>query len=83
MIKKIACDRLQLSFFNNDKQKHRWENGRCIYCKRTESDLKVHVCDCGCGTLIKEDELTTSFNDKQFIFGHETLDMFENHFKIF
>jgi hypothetical protein len=81
MFKRLACDRLQINLFNEITHKHRWEDGRCVYCKKTQQELVVKMCDCGCRTVIEKTHETLTIKDKHFIYGHETIDMFESiHF---
>jgi hypothetical protein len=56
---------------------HTWKDGRCIHCRVKKKHAKVRACDCGCKGAILEDMQTTRIGTLTFIFGHETLDLFE------
>jgi hypothetical protein len=42
-----------------------------------KSESVVAVCDCGCKTPISPDTETTHYGKLIFIFGHETLNLFD------
>jgi hypothetical protein len=77
----LPCSRShQLSFISSSQpgpKRHRWKNKICIHCGIKKSEAVVYVCDCGCGTAIFPDTLTTHYGKLNFIFSHETLNLFD------
>lgn len=72
----------QLSFLaasGAPSRQHRWKRGACIYCALDKKDSFLEACDCGCRTPILKDTPTTQYSGHTFVFGHETLDMFEEN----
>jgi hypothetical protein len=69
----------QLSFLSSESscKRHRWKNGVCIHCALDKKAALINACDCGCRTPILKDTPTTQYGAHTFVFGHETLDMFE------
>ncbi len=77
----LPCNRpTQLSLFGSKKSnsvRHHWKKGICIHCGMQKSESVVTVCDCGCKTPICSDTITTHNGKLTYVFGHETLDLFE------
>jgi hypothetical protein len=77
----LPCSRShQLSFFSSSQpgpKRHRWKNNICTHCGIKKSDAFVLVCDCGCKTPIYPDTLTTHYGKLNFVFSHETLNLFD------
>jgi hypothetical protein len=59
------------------KRYHRWKNGKCIHCGLLKKNSLVKVCACGCETPIHPDTETSHYGNRTFIFGHETMSLFE------
>ena len=57
--------------------RHRWVKGRCSRCGIRRRAARVQVCDCGCGTVITDETQVTRYRSDTYVFGHETLDLFE------
>ena len=59
------------------KRYHRWKDGKCIHCGLLKKNSLVKVCACGCKTPIHPDTETSHYGNRIFIFGHETVSLFE------
>jgi hypothetical protein len=71
----------QISLFSSEippPGHHIWKNGVCIDCGMYKSKSVVSVCDCGCKTPITAATVTTHYGKLTFVFGHETLNMFDD-----
>jgi hypothetical protein len=70
----------QLSIFSRPQspvRRHRWKNDVCVHCALEKEFSQIDACDCGCRSPILKDTQTTHYEGHTFIFGHETIDMFE------
>jgi hypothetical protein len=71
---------LQLSILAPAREtsgRHRWKKDICIHCGLNKANALVNACDCGCRTPVLKDTPTTEYGRRTFVFGHETLDIFE------
>jgi hypothetical protein len=72
----------QLSFLTSSQhhsKRHRWIRDVCIYCALAKHNSLVNACDCGCRTPVLKETPTTQYGNRTFVFGHETIDMFEEN----
>jgi hypothetical protein len=59
-------------------KRHRWKRGVCTRCGLKKEKARVDACACGCRTPIYKDTTITQLGRHRFVFGHETLDLFDD-----